>query len=63
MKKEPFENKHIREKGGYSARKKRGEAIKEDMKGERVFSSLKMEQGIRSGRADPEFDFMFPICF
>ena len=47
---------HIREKGGYKARKARGEAIKEDMEDERVFRALKREQGERSGREEPMFE-------
>ncbi|GAG33697.1 unnamed protein product [marine sediment metagenome] len=57
-----FENKHIREKAGYAARKKRGEAIKEEMEDERVFRALKREQGERSGRAEPEFGFLHIFC-
>ena len=49
-----FDNPH-REKGGFKARKARGEEIKKDMEEERVFSSLKFEQGTRSGRAEEEY--------
>jgi len=58
-----FENKHIREKSGYGARKKRGEAIKEEMEDERSFRSLKREQGVRSGQSEPDFDFMVGHIF
>ncbi len=41
-----------REKGGYKARKKRRETIKESMENERCFQSLKREQGVRSGQEE-----------
>ena len=43
-----YENKHLREKGGFQARKKRGEDIKEEVENERVFQALKREQRERS---------------
>lgn len=58
-----FENPHIRENGGCAARKARGEAIKKDMEDERVFRTLKREQGKRSGQGEPEFDIFDHICF
>jgi len=57
-----FENKHIREKAGYAARKARGEAIKEEMEEERVFRALKREQGERTEKSDFESMFTHIYC-
>ncbi len=56
-----YPNKHLREKGGYSARKKRGEDIKEEMENERVIQSLKREQCERSEGYDGMF--FFPVFY